>query len=280
MERADHSVRIVGPQDRFPLFLDGFLHLRQIVDLRDQRIQVNVHAHTLDGIPIQLRGAIFICRISGSQRTSRKQHFETCDIDAVRNLAYHHWIGPEWENPTKRRKALHDFISTALGSYISKYPVTEFLPETAEFGALCQSRLDETRLLDRFTQEIDSEGESGLEFVWTGRGEWQLSEALDLDLVAQQCNQAFENEKHSLPSFFNHHGIAIRRHEANKLVRNVLRVFEEAQQSGDANDQIILKLTQLYADRLQYAIRILEARGEKIPQHWIETQQHLVQLTR
>lgn len=280
MERPDHSQRIVGPQDQYPVFLDGFLHLRQVVDLREQLVQVNVQAHSLDGFPIKIRGAIFRCRISGSVKTTHKPRFEACDTDAIHKLAYLNWIGPEWENPTKRRKALHDFVSTTLSAFISDYPLVEILPEMKDYSSICQSGETKFKLLDRFVQNIAVlTGDHGLEFEWTGQGEWQLPEGVNPDIIAQYCNQATENLKRGQPSRFSHEGIKIRHLASRQLVQHMLRLYEEAKKSNEPDDEMFLRLTKLYLERLHHAVRILESRGEKCPQEWIETKQHLERLT-
>ena len=71
MERPGTFTRVVGPQDRFPVNLEGFTHLRDVIDLRDQRLAITAAGHTKDGLPMVARDWSFSCRVAGSNISSR-----------------------------------------------------------------------------------------------------------------------------------------------------------------------------------------------------------------
>jgi hypothetical protein len=276
LERADHSIRIVGPQDRFPVMLDGFMHLRKIFDLRDQRVQVTVRARTRDGIPVMAQHVMFICRISGINKSTRNQRYEYCDPEVIQTLLYQHWVGADWEKPAKRRKALHDLVSTALNEFIAEHTLVEILPETNEFGPVCQLSQNNASLFQQFTADFERySGKHGLELIWTGRGEWRIDELVNPEVIKQNCSLAAENWLQSQTSIAHHASIDVRNQEVRRLVQHLLGLFTEARKSDQTKNETILRLGRIYLERLQFAFRIMESRGESPPDDWDAVAKHL-----
>lgn len=278
-EQSGHSIRIVGPQDRFPVLLGGFMHLRHIVDLKDQRVMVSVHGLTCDGIPVTAQRVVFICRLTGTRKGPGGASFESCDRNAVHALVYQHWIGSDWENPSKRRKALHDLVSTALEEFISKRALVEILGEVREFAIQKPGRGNQPALFQQFAEQFQQQtGQYGLELLWTEQGEWRVDAPFDADLLALHFRQAFQNWQGFHPVILQREGVLIRRRETNHLVNHLLQIFEDGQVSGQSADEIRSALILHYLERLRHAVRILEARGEIPPQGWKEVLGYLESL--
>ena len=279
LERPGAFTRIVGPQDSLPVSLDGFMHLRQVVDLRDQRVSLSQDCLTRDGIPIKVDSAAFICRVAGSRVSGPRMHFQACDPEMVHSLVYRHWIGQDWESPAKRRKALNDLVSITLDDFISQHSFVEFLPDLPGFKNLVEFMPHRTPLFEQFAQYFShSGGQHGLQLVWTGRGEWQLGDVLAFERVAKSCRQAYGNWMHNQPEVFSQAGILARHQEAERLARHVTRLYDDMLKAGQSDDQIMIALARHYTQRLQSAIRILEARGEESPAGWAAVLKHLEQL--
>jgi len=276
MERPGSFTRVVGPQDRYPVSLDGFTHLRDVVDLRDQRLTISVSGYTKDGIPVKAHAWSFNCRVAGSELSSYQKHFVSCEPVKVHNLVYCHWIGQDWKNRSKRHIALNDLVSTVLRDFMAGRCLVEFLPELAQVNPMESAQ---PSLIDQFIDYFAAcNGEHGLQLVWTGRGEWQLAPEVDLETIRQNSSQAYDNWRKNHPQMLSGDISQKRREEAQRLVHHVVRLYDDLLQAKQPEDQVLQALARHYLERLQAAIRLLEARGEKPSQEWLEILRHLENL--
>jgi hypothetical protein len=279
LERPGSYTRVVGPQDHYPVSLDGFTHLREIIDLRDQRLIVTLSGHTKDGIPIKANNWSFICRLAGSKTSAPQKLYVSCDPASVHNLVFRHWIGQDWINQSKRRKALVDLVSTALAEFISGRRLVEFLPELEQLQQAEAPASKQLRLIDQFVAYFERNvGEHGLQLVWTGRGAWQLAPEAAIEPILENSSQAYENWFRNHPEILSEAGSQKRMEETHRLVHHVVGLFDNMIAAQQSDDQILTALTQHYLDRIKDAIRVMEARGEKPAREWLEAARHLDRL--
>jgi hypothetical protein len=277
MEQPGAFARVVGPQDRLPVNLGGFTHLRTIIDLKDQRVRLpDIREFTRDGIPVLGERFVFICRVAGSKVTLPRRQFQACDSDMIYTLVYRHWIGQDWQNSSKRRLNLSDLVSLCFRDFISQRSFIEFMPEMAEFKDSLQLAQNYVPLMDQFLAEFNHKAsEHGLQIAWTGRGAWQLAEGLDPELLAPLGLLAYENWLNNHPAVAVRAGIQIRHEQVVAQIQRLVKVYDQSRQSGKTDDQVMLELGKFYLSRLRSTIRQVEARGEQPLREWLEVEKHL-----
>jgi hypothetical protein len=279
LEQTAAKIETYGPQDEFPIHPPGFLRLRQIVDLQDNRVEVTVAAKTKDGIPVTVSEAYFVCRLKGALLDVRKSAYLSCDKRQVEKLVFRHWIGQDWENQTKRRKALRDLISTALQDFIARRIFFEVLAEIPNLANTIRDIRLEPRLLEQFAGDFsENSGDHGLQLVWTGRAEWQLPGLFNPVAFQDDYRALYIDWMRSQHNMRAHTGIDIQRREIERLIRHVLKIADNLRQDEAQEDKIILELTQHYFERIQSAIHLIESRGDKPPREWVSVAQYLKQI--
>ena len=279
LENTGSRVIVLGPQDVFPYMPAGFTRLRQVVDLRDQKVDITIAVTTKDGIPLFLREAGFTLHVRGSLFNTQKSTYQSCDKREVLKLVYQHWIGQDWEKPVKRHKALHDLVSTTLEDFLFHRTMMELLAEFPGLGDSVQSVRLDSPLLVQFAHEFNERyGEHGLQLVWTGQCEWLLPRTLDMDILLSEFPAAYREWIRNHRQIQAHSAIQSLREETSKLVRQVLKLADELRTSGEQEDAIILDLTRLYAVRIQEAIHLVESHGDRVPREWTRVSEFLEQI--
>lgn len=276
LERPGAFNRVIGPQDRFPVNLEGFTNLRAIIDLKDQRLRFSVKEHTKDGIPIQGERFMFVCRVAGSTLSSPRRQFESCEPDMICTLVYRHWVGQDWQNSSKRQHNLNALVSLCLRDFISQRSFIEFMPELEAFRDIFQPSQNYVPLLEQFLADFNQQAsQHGLQLAWTGRGSWQLAPGLDPERLAPFGSLAYENWLNNHPAVAVRAGIQIRHEEVVAQIQRMVKVYDQCRQSGKSDDQVMVELGKFYLSRLRNAIRLVEARGEKPLREWLEVEKHL-----
>lgn len=278
-ERPHKSVHLIGPGNRFPFTLPLFVHLRQVIDLHDQRLVVSAEGLTRDGMRVKVSEVGFISRVAGTRLAGRRQQYDGYDPQSVHQLVYQHWVGESWENPTKRVKSLQDFITTELMAFLSSQYLVNLLPEIPDFRKLVEIPADRQPMLEQFCARFNQKSsQHGLQLRWTGRGDWSLRVGLQVADVQETWQLANQNRNHNNPQFVQLAAVSAQHNETERMLQHLIRSYDEMRALHLADDRIILELTRMYFDRLQQMIRIFEARGDEIPEALGHTARHLGKL--
>jgi hypothetical protein len=270
LERPDHSIRVVGPQDRYPLILDGFMYLRQLIDLRDQNIVVSLKSQTREGIPVTVQDVAFICRLEGVNKVSGQNLYASCNPMAIHALVFLQSLGQTWEDPKERQTVLEGFITKTLSEFISGRSFIEILSETNEYSAICPPVPKSDRLFTQYASNLELyAGQTGLELIWAGQGEWRLSDQIAPELIQRHASQAAQNRLRSQPNAIRYYDRASQRREMSKLVQNLLHLYERGQKSGQSNREIVNELLNYYKRIMQQAAQISSSTGNH-PGRWTD----------
>jgi hypothetical protein len=93
--------------------------------------------------------------------------------------------------------------------------------------------------------------------------------------VRETWQLAYQNRNQNNSQFVHLAAVSAQHNTTERMVQHLVRSFDEMRTLNLADDRIILELARMYFDRLQQMIRILEARGDEIPEAISHTARHL-----
>jgi hypothetical protein len=265
LEKVDGSSRVAGPTTNRPLVLDGFERIRQVVDLRDQVVEMTVSGRTQDGIPITAKDVRLVFSIyRGQSRVNPNEAFiqpYPFSEEAVYNLVYQQEPGPWIEG-------MRQMICRELIQFISQHTLSEFLT-TANIDIQVSSLVPREELSDLFFDFAsgfsERARERGVELQWIGVGTWVLPAQLIPEHHMEAWRLSFETRarKSSYP--------LTRMREENRiaelvnLVDEIPTVYYSLLKQEMPADLIRQTLIQQYREKIWATIKLYSSQGQPVP---------------
>ncbi len=276
-ETVDARPQIYGPSGR--RFIRGFERLRDVVDLRDQHLQVHeVRAITRDGIEIFARDAQMVFRVFGGDAArSLKQPYPYTE-DGLRGFVYGRAISGEGRG--KWVSALYGLVSREIRNFVEALTIEEFLALHPDVVPQSDSeRADQHPprpspdsfhiprrvLTERFhTEETRLRLESaGLELSWVGVGTWEVRDPTSGrgaptgvgETIITAWRDLQRAKRHRTPEYLKQQQVRRAREFVGRLLSEVIETWEHGPFKDRHRCWAVLKQIQKF---------LLENRGDLI----------------
>lgn len=253
-ERVDGSPRIVAPTSDRSLILDGFERLRQVVDLRDQVVEMTVSGRTQDGIPITAKDVRLVFSIyRGGKRSDPNEVFVQpypFSEQAVMDLVYKKESGPWVEG-------LRGMIRRELVHFIAQHTLSEFLT-TANTEVQASSLVPREELSDLFfdfTSGFSERArERGVELGWIGVGTWVLPSQIIPERHMEAWRLSYESRARKSPQSLLKLRQETRVVELLRLIDEVLTIYYSLLDQEMPADLIMQTMVHLYQEKIRSAL--------------------------
>jgi hypothetical protein len=305
-ENVTGEPHILGTQGGLPV-LESFERLREVIDLRDQVVDMTVTGRSKDGIHVTAKDLRLIFSVyRGAEQkdpyTGLPQPFSYTE-QAIKNLVYKQASGP-WT------LAMRNLIRESLVRFIAQHTLSEFLASVSPYEAAnnrgtapqppktaapsqtgrTQTAADDgdfvprdqiTHLFYGFTHGFTERAEKlGAQLGWIGLGTWETPSEIipDQHLEAWQLsmkNQLLGNENALR---------GVRRLNRNKellrLIREVpITSFGRLQAEGRDPDDVKQELLLSYREKLRNAWEVYQNNDRKPSPELEAALKHLTRLT-
>ena len=277
-EKVDGIPRVVAPTSDRSLILDGFERLRQVVDLRDQVVEMTVSGRTQDGIPITAKDVRLVFSIyRGGQRSDPNEVFVQpypFSEQAVMDLVYKQECGPWVEG-------LRSMIRRELVQFIAQHTLSEFLT-TANTDVQTSSLVPREELSDLFLDFAsgfsDRARERGVELQWIGVGTWVLPSQIIPERHSEAWRLSYESRVRKSP-----HSLVKLRQETRvvellHLIDEVLTIYYSLLEQQMPADLIMQTMAHLYQEKIRGALDLLVSQEQPVAQDLQTALDHLGKL--
>ncbi len=280
-ERIDQSTEVIpraqgaGGRSMKRHRLDGYEHLREIVDLREHQIRVpSMELTTRDGLGLVLTDIQIRYRVARHQTSSPANPYPFED-EAVRRVVYGqvikrdfvigpHGIMPKDDELTedldlgeKWGQMVAEHVKTQLSQELRKHSLDELLQP----GATSKFR---TKLTNLFYRKVvrDVFEKFGTQIVWVGVGMLEGADALDIDTnQIERWQNDWLQEIKSSPQLMQEQYLKSYSEEYGSLLTEVIAWFD-TQDPENLDDFKLWHVLAEYADQLE-ALNI--RLGDKAP---------------
>ncbi|HJS29758.1 MAG TPA: hypothetical protein VJ768_09060 [Anaerolineales bacterium] len=309
-EKADGTPHIISSREGYPI-LESFERLRQVVDLRDQVMDLNISGRSRDGILVTAKDVrlIFSVNRGRSRPKNRLDYSQPYSFDeiSIKHLVY-------LQNGESWAKEMRELIRENFRRFIAEHTLTEFLATVSpmeemalEIEATRSGALERVPLSDRpavepsvgtdegsfiprdrlsnlfydFTRGFAKEAEKlGVQLQWIGLGTWVTPSAI----IPEQHLEAWQL---SMANYYLGNSAALhqvrsesREDELLRMIREVpITSFGRLQAEGKLPDGIVRDLLLTYRERLRNAWEIYQNSDEKPPSELDASLRHLTRLT-
>jgi hypothetical protein len=311
-EKVDGTPHILSSRDPDRL-LQSFERLRQVIDLRDQVMDLNVTGRSRDGILVTARDVRLIFSVSRgrSRPKNRLDYSQPYEFDetAIQNLVFNnseHWA-----------KEVRELIRESFRRFISEHTLTEFLANVSPLEKMTAEvrrsqaagmqpvpppgvqpmEISMSPLLDvdsdfiprdqlsnlfyDFTRSFAQDAEElGVELQWIGLGTWVTPSEIIPEQYLEAWHLSLENHVHGNPDTLKEIRRESRNQELLRMIREVpITSFGRLQAEGRPADDIILDLLLTYREKLRNAWEIYQNSDEIPPSDLDISLRHLTRLT-
>ena len=264
-EKVDGSPRVAAPTITHSLILDGFERLRQVVDLRDQVVEMTVSGRTQDGIPITAKDVRLVFSIyRGEKKVDPNQAYiqpYPFSEQAVLDLVYQQERGPWFEG-------LRRMIRRELVQFISQHTLSEFLT-TSNVDVQASNLAPREELSDLFFDFAsgfsERARERGVELQWIGVGTWVLPSQIIPERHMEAWRLSYESRVRRSP-----HTLLKVREEAR--VAELLRLIDEIPTAfysllnQEMPDELIMQtMVHSYRENIKEALDLYTTEDEAAP---------------
>jgi hypothetical protein len=277
-EKVDGSPRVVKPTVTRPVVLDGFERLRQVVDLRDQVVEMTVTGRTQDGIPITAKDVRLVFSIyRGEQQPEPQASFiqpYPFSEQAVLDLVYQQESGP-WVEGMRR------MIRSELRQFISQHSLSEFLTTSnIEVTTSLVPREEVADLFFDFASGFSERArERGIELQWIGVGTWVLPSQIIPERHLEAWRLSYETRARKNPA-------TLQRIREENRVAELLRLVDEVPTAfysligQDMPRQVVMAaLIKSYREKIRSAKDLYLTSEQPVPPELETVLRHLDQIT-
>jgi hypothetical protein len=277
-EKVDGSPRVVKPTITRPVVLDGFERLRQVIDLRDQVVEMTVTGRTQDGIPITAKDvrlvfSIYRGEVNPDPQASFIQPYPFAE-QAVLDLVYQQEIGP-WVEGMRR------MIRSELRQFISQHSLSEFLTTAnIEITTSLVPREEVADLFFDFASGFSERArERGIELQWIGVGTWVLPSQIIPERHLEAWRLSYETRARKNPATLNRIREENRLSELLRLVDEVPTTFYSLLGQDVPQEVVMAALIKSYREKIRSARDLYQAGEQPVPPELETVLQHLDQIT-
>ncbi len=286
-ERIDHSTEVVprsqatgSGRSMRRHRLDGYEHLREIVDLRERQVRVPyMELTTRDGLAVKLTDIQIRYRISRHQVSTPANPYPFED-EAIRRVVYGQPIKRNFvmtdsgilpidddfdeEEDLNMQWSMNvaDHVKTQLSEYLRRYSLDQLLQP----GATSKLRTDLTNLFYR--KNVRQTFESfGTQIVWVGVGTLEGAESLDIDTTQiERWQTDWLQEVKSSPTLMQEQYLKTYSIEYARLLTEIAEWFEE-QDTDDLATFSMQRVIMQYATQLD---TLNKKFGDRSPQEALD----------
>jgi hypothetical protein len=310
-EKIDGRPHVIGSAAGISV-LESFERLRQVIDLRDQVLDMTVHGRTRDGIRVTAKDVRLIFSVDrGLQimdvRLPLAQPYAYTD-EAIKNLVYNHNSGP-WT------LAMRSLIRNNLRRFIAQHTLSEFLasvnpieaidllkgsdgpgdqmPGTFEPAHMTGKGPDGketddfvprdqiTNLFYGFTNGFFQDAnELGVALQWIGLGTWVTPSDIILDQHLEAWQISLKNQILGNEATLQEMRREGRNKELLRLIRDApITAFGRLQSESRSQEQISRELILTYREKLRNAWEIYQNSTRNAPPELEAALKHLTRLT-
>jgi len=277
-EKVDGSPRVAAPTINRSLILDGFERLRQVVDLRDQVVEMTVSGRTQDGIPITAKDVRLVFSIyRGEKKVDPEQAFNQpypFSEHAVLDLVYQQERGPWFEG-------LRRMIRRELVQFISQHTLSEFLT-TANVDVQATNLTPRDELSDLFFDFAsgfsERARERGVELQWIGVGTWVLPPQVIPERHMEAWRLSYESRVRRSPHTLLKVREETRTAELLRLIDEIPTTFYSLLNQEMPDELIMQAMVHSYRERIREAVEIYASQEEPAPMDLQSAFDHLDRL--
>jgi len=277
-EKVDGSPRVVAPTVSRSLILDGFERLRQVVDLRDQTVEMTVSGRTQDGIPITAQDVRLVFSIyRGEPKIKSQESFiqpYPFSEQAVMDLVYQQERGPWFEG-------LRRMIRRELIHFISQHSLSEFLTTTnvdVQTSNVATREEISDLFFDFASGFSERARERGVELQWIGVGTWVLPSQIIPQRHVEAWRLSYESRVRKSPSALSKVREETRAAELLRLVDEIPTTYYLLLNQETPDEPIMQTMIQSYRDKIKGALDLYMTREEPVPVELQAVFDHLDQL--
>lgn len=277
-EKVDGSPRVIKPTITRPVVLDGFERLRQVVDLRDQVVEMTVTGRTQDGIPITAKDvrlvfSIYRGEVKPAPQAAFIQPYPFSE-QAVLDLVYQQESGP-WVEGMRR------MIRSELRQFISQHSLSEFLTTSnIEVTTSLVPREEVADLFFDFASGFSERArERGIELQWIGVGTWVLPSQIIPERHLEAWRLSYETRARKNPATLQRIREENRLAELLRLVDEVPTTFYTLLGQDAPGETVMAELIKSYREKIRSARDLYMAGEQPVPPELKSVLQHLDQIT-
>jgi hypothetical protein len=277
-EKVDGSPRVAAPTISCSLILNGFERLRQVVDLRDQVVEMTVSGRTQDGIPITAKDVRLVFSIyRGEQKITPGESFiqpYPFSDQAVLDLVYQQERGPWFEG-------LRRMIRRELVQFISQHTLSEFLTTTNidVQASNIAAREEISDLFFDFASDFSERArERGVELQWIGVGTWVLPSQIIPQRHVEAWRLSYESRVRKSPSALSKVREETRASELLRLVDEFPTTYYLLLNQEMSNELIMQTMIQSYQEKIRGALDLFVTREQPVPAELQSAYDHLDKL--
>ncbi len=286
-ERIDHSTEVVprsqatgGGRSMRRHRLDGYEHLREIVDLRERQVRVPfMQLTTRDGLAVKLTDVQIRYRIARHQVSTPANPYPFED-EAIRRVVYGQPIKRNFvmtdngiqpvdddfddEKDLNMQWSLNvaDHVKTQLSEYLRRYSLDQLLQP----GATSKLRTDLTNLFYRKNVRQAFEA-FGTQIVWVGVGTLEGAKSLDIDTTQiERWQTDWLQEVKSSPTLMQEQYLKTYSIEYATLLTEIAEWFDEQ----DVDDLASFSMQRVIAQYANQLDRLNNKFGERAPEAALE----------
>lgn len=276
-EKVDGRPSVVKPTITRPIVLDGFERLRQVVDLRDQIVEMTVTGRTQDGIPITAKDVRLVFSIyRGEVQESQSTFIQPYPFSeqAVLDLVYKQESGP-WVEGMRR------MIRSELRQFISQHSLSEFLTTAnIEVTTSLVPREEISDLFFDFASGFsDRARERGIELQWIGVGTWVLPSQIIPERHLEAWRLSYEARARKNPATLQRIREENRLAELLRLVNEIPSTFYSLLGQDAPNEAVMETLIKSYREKFRSARDLYLAGEQPVPPELESVIRHMDQAT-
>lgn len=281
-EKIDGTPHVLEPSRNVIEPLDGFERCRDVIDLRDQVIELDVvEGRTQDGIIVQAKDVRMVFSIYRGEITHVEgDTFEQpypFERDAVEALIYKQGPG-NWYN------AMRYLIIGELRDFIASHTLSEFLANahlgSSEDDFFPRDKL--TNLFYDFTYGFSKRAaERGVQLDWIGVGTWvtpsEIIPARHLEAWKLSCETRALNSPQSFKKIRSEARVAEVKNQVDEIIAN----FYQMQRAGDelSEKEKMRNLALLYRARLRNVQELYAQEDQPLQPDVEEAIRHITYVT-
>jgi hypothetical protein len=273
-EKVDGSPRVVKPTITRPIVLDGFERLRQVVDLRDQVVELTVTGRTQDGIPITAKDvrlvfSIYRGEVKHESQSTFIQPYPFSE-QAVLDLVYKQESRP-WVEGMRR------MIRSELRQFISQHSLSEFLTTSnIEITTSLVPREEISDLFFDFASGFSERAqERGIELQWIGVGTWVLPSQIIPERHLEAWRLSYETRVRKNPLTLQRIREENRLAELLRLVDEITTTFYSLIGEQVSNEVVMSTLIKSYREKIRSARDLYLTSEQPVPPEMESVLRHL-----
>jgi len=278
-EKVDGTPHVVSATTRRHEILDGFERYREVIDLRDQVIELSrVDGRTLDGIPIAAKDVKFVFSVyRGELRPRPSEEFPQpypFVPEAIQNLVY------------RQRKAavlplaMKSAIEAELRDFIAQHKLSEFLANVDAAPPAFYPREEVSNLFYDFARVFTQRApERGTQLQWIGVGTWETPSEIVPRRHLDAWNKSSEARSAASAKALKKAAKDARLKEHLRLVNDLLITAASLESLGQPADKILVELAKLYRARLVDAIQYYRNNDWPVPPALQTAHEHILRKT-